>query len=93
MPKLDAFEIEYCNKYVHEELEEGILYISKEFNVIAHLCPCGCGNKSWIRINHVDGWKFRDENGYVTLSPSLLHKFPCKSHYFIKNNSIQWCKG
>lgn len=71
-------------------LEEGILYVSLENEVVGHLCPCGCGNKILIRIGKA-GWKYTENKGKVTLSPSLGNwKLPCRSHYWIRKNKVKW---
>ena len=32
-------------EYIPDDLEEGVVYISGEFAVTAHLCCCGCGRE------------------------------------------------
>lgn len=71
-------------EYIPENLEFGKLYYSKEFGGLSHLCVCGCGQKTYIPIR--DGeWSVFPNNGKVTITPSLLHRFDCKSHYIITN--------
>ncbi|HEY4326377.1 MAG TPA: DUF6527 family protein [Mucilaginibacter sp.] len=83
-----------------DKLKEGILYISFKYHTAIHLCACGCGYKtitpfgrspnSWTLINKpiwIDG---QDAN-LITLTPSIGNfNFPCKSHYFLTENNIQW---
>ena len=76
-------------------MQEGILYISKRFQVAKHLCACGCMSDTVTPFEHqgetmtLPGWKFTDNDGLVTLSPSIGNaQFPCKSHYWIQNNKI-----
>jgi hypothetical protein len=57
-------------------------------------CPCGCHKNITLSLtpNIKPNWdiKFNNDNK-VTLSPSInLTDFPCKSHFFIKNNKINW---
>lgn len=77
--------------------EQGILYISYKYETAIHLCACGCGeltvtpfSQGWKIINtpiQVDG---QDQN-IITVRPSIGNqKLPCKSHYFITNNQIDW---
>jgi hypothetical protein len=66
------------------ELEFGKLYYSERYETTAHLCPCGCGLKTSIPVNE-GGWKISIDKGKVTLSPSLLHRIGCKTHYIITN--------
>lgn len=83
-------------KYIPEELEPGILYISEEFRTAIHLCACGeCGNETTTPIGqwgNYKGWELTINEGKVTLSHSIGNwQFPCKSHYFIRENRVEWC--
>lgn len=72
------------------DLVEGILYVSKEFQVAIHLCPCGCLNKIVTPLDDCE-WDFHDDNGKPTLYPSVGNwQIPCKSHYWIKSGAIEW---
>lgn len=76
--------------YMPKQLEPGILYVSDEFKVAAHLCPCGCGNKIITPILPVN-WTFSEYNNLPTLSPSISNwQLPCKSHYWITKGHISW---
>ena len=78
----------------HDQMEQGVLYISERFQIAIHLCACGkCG---WQTVTPLDdgskGWKMTKEDRKVTLSPSIgAFQHPCKSHYFIRNNEVVWC--
>jgi len=72
-------------------LRTGTLYVSEKYNTVAHLCPCGCGEDVFIPIGE-PGWKLFLNEGKVTLSPSLQHRFKCRSHYFIEDNQVRWCQ-
>jgi len=79
-------------EYMPKIIEDNILYISIEFKVAKHRCPCGCGD---IIVTSIDPnrWKLTYDGETVSLSPSIgnwTHK--CKSHYFIKNDSIKWAR-
>lgn len=70
--------------------EPGILYVSEEFSVAGHLCPCGCGNKIITPLGPTD-WKFVEEDGKATLDPSIGNwQIPCRSHYWITDGEIDW---
>lgn len=80
-------------KHIPNELESGKLYISHEFNIAIHLCACGCGEKTPTRINNPDGWTLTDNNGKVTLRPSIGNwsgESPYHAHYYITDNRIEW---
>ena len=86
-----------------EKPEDGVLYVAdteyQDEQFIQYNCPCGCGNVVFIpyykqgqQKEEHPSWGFREKNGKVTLSPSILSSgFPCRSHYFIRENRIQWC--
>lgn len=86
-----------------EKLEDGVLYIvdhdEQKEQYIEFNCPCGCGNVVWIpyyklgqQKEEYPCWGFQEQNGKITLSPSILSSgFQCRSHYFIRENRIQWC--
>src|SRR5258705_8404627 len=76
--------------YMPKELESEILYVSKEFGIAAHMCPCGCGNKIITPLGPTD-WSLTVKNGRPTLYPSIGNwQIPCRSHYWITNGSIEW---
>jgi len=76
--------------FIPEELEGDILYISLEFKTAIHLCPCGCGNQVVTPFSPTD-WKLIFDGDSVSLYPSIgSWALPCKSHYWIKNNKIEW---
>ena len=86
-----------------DQLEDGVLYIvdheDQREQFVQFNCPCGCGNVVWIPYYKVGqqkeitpSWGLREEDGKVTLSPSILSSgFLCRSHYFIRENRIVWC--
>ena len=75
-------------KYIPEEKQQGILYISKEYNTTSHLCLCGCGNLTVIPIHGKDAgwWNLIEEDGKVSIYPSIGNQKICGAHYWIKNN-------
>lgn len=76
--------------YLPKQLEEGFLYVSKEFGVAGHLCPCGCKSKIITPLDSTE-WSFRETNGKPTLYPSIGNwQLPCKSHYWITNGLVDW---
>lgn len=75
---------------VPKELETDKIYISLECKVIIHLCACGCGEKVVLPIDP-DGWEISYDGESVTLKPSIGNfQFPCRSHYWIRNNKVEW---
>lgn len=73
------------------DMEEGVLYISKKFLTSSHLCPCCCGNVVVLPFNHGPFWTLTENDKGVTMRPSVGSlNWPCKSHYFITDNKIEW---
>ena len=73
-----------------EKVEPGIFYYAKEFDVSAHLCPCGCGGVVNLFYHRLDnGWGIDLQT--LTITPSIYsYQWPCKSHYFITNGEVKW---
>lgn len=95
MEKISHLQPQFV-KYIPEELEHGVLYISEEFQTAVHLCACGvCGKETVTptgKWGEYKGWDITINNGKVTLNPSIGNwQFPCNSHYFICENKIEWC--
>lgn len=76
-------------EFIPEKLENEIIYISLIYSTCIHLCACGCGNQVVTPI--YEDWILIRNKDLVSLSPSIKNNFPCKSHYFIKDNEIIWC--
>ena len=74
------------------EKQRGILYISLEFAVASHFCPCGCGSLVVTRIAP-NGWSLCFNGETVSLNPSIGNwSLPCQSHYWIKDDRIRWAR-
>lgn len=73
-------------------IKEGELYISLEFHTAVHKCCCGCGKEVVTPFNPAQ-WRLLDKGGKVSICPSIGNwSYPCKSHYFIENNSVLWAE-
>jgi hypothetical protein len=78
-------------EFIPEKLNEGILYISRRYRTASHLCCCGCGREVVTPLNAAKWQLIEHPDGKVSLSPSVgTLSFPCKSHYFVIRNRIQW---
>jgi hypothetical protein len=72
------------------QLEADILYVSEEFEIAGHLCPCGCGSKIITPLG-VNEWSLSVYDGKPTLKPSIGNwQLPCQSHYWINGGEILW---
>jgi len=92
-------DVQYVDDYEDVSLaamDAGMIFLIGENHIpwqIAFACPCGCGHH--IQLGVVDGMKHHwsikiQDDGSITLSPSILSLRGCKSHFFIRNNSIVW---
>lgn len=71
-------------------MKEGVLYINKNDKWTLHLCPCGCGKPVMLPIGDY-AWTLTERDKGVTMRPSVGNfDFPCKSHYYITVNKIEW---
>ena len=86
MEQIKLLKVEYLPK----DLEQGILYVSEEFGIAGHLCPCGCENKIMTPLDPSE-WSFKEVKNKPTLYPSIGNwQLPCRSHYWITNGNIEW---
>lgn len=77
---------------IPEELKDGVLYISIRYRTASHLCACGCGDKVVTPIKPPK-WHLTFDGDTVSLSPSVGNwQQPCRSHYWIRNNQVDWAK-
>ena len=75
----------------HEEMLQGVMYVSRKYHTAVHLCACGCGCQSVTPFRSSHGWALKSNGTKVTLSPSILNtNCPNKAHYFIRDNEIDW---
>lgn len=77
-------------KHIPHDIEDGVLYVSEEFQLAIHLCACGCQGKTVTPLG--DMWTLTVSEGKPTLYPSIGNQnWPCRSHYWVTNGQIIWC--
>lgn len=85
----------FATKFVEvfpNPLAQGYLYISTEFNSVAHLCACGCGEEVITPLSPAQ-WSFNYNGATVSMRPSIGNwSLPCRSHYVIKRGKVVWAK-
>jgi hypothetical protein len=87
--KAQSMRPEYV-QFIPQELEDGVLYISKRFRTASHRCCCGCGTKIVTPLRETE-YKVMERGGLVSLHPSIGNwNHPCQSHYFIRDNRVVW---
>ena len=80
-------------EFVPDVVEEGKLYISIEYATVVHKCCCGCGKEVVTPLSPAD-WKLIFDGKTISLDPSIGNwSFPCRSHYWIRNNRVRWAEN
>lgn len=73
-------------------MEPGIVYVSIPFTTIGHLCCCGCGEEVITPLSPVR-WRLEYDGRSISLRPSIGNwNLPCRSHYWITNNTVRWAE-
>jgi Family of unknown function (DUF6527) len=76
-------------RFMPAELQPGVLYVSNEFGIAAHLCACGCGSKVRTPLGPTD-WQVENSDAGPSLYPSIGNWQRCGSHYFISSGDVIW---
>ncbi len=76
-------------EYIPKDLDDATLYVSIAFATAVHRCCCGCGTEVVTPLSPTD-WRL-EFDGAISLYPSIGNwSFECRSHYWIRRNSVQW---
>lgn len=79
-------------QYMPQALEPGVLYVSREFGIAIHLCPCGCGAKIRTPLGPTE-WLITETPEGPSLSPSVGNwQQRCQSHYWITRGEVRWAE-
>jgi hypothetical protein len=71
-------------------LDKGTVYVSIKYATVAHLCCCGCRHEVVTPLGPTD-WRLIFDGETVSLTPSIGNwSFPCRSHYWIRNDRVEW---
>lgn len=90
MKKIKEFIPEFV-EFIPDELKEKVLYVSKTYETTVHNCFCGCRRQVVVPFSKPH-WTITIDGDIVSLSPSIgSWQLPCKSHYFLKKNKVEWC--
>lgn len=74
------------------QIQDGVLYISEKYGTAIHKCCCGCGQQVVTPLSPAK-WQLRRVGDAITLYPSIGNwNFPCRSHYWIRRNRIEWAR-
>jgi hypothetical protein len=79
-------------EFIPDVVEEGKLYVSIEYATVVHKCCCGCGKEVVTPLSPAD-WRLIFDGKTISLDPSIGNwSFPCRSHYWIRNNRVRWAE-
>lgn len=91
MTRHNALVYEFV-EFIPEQPKDGTLYVCMGLATAVHKCCCGCGNEVVTPLSPT-GWKLIFDGETITLHPSIGNwGFHCQSHYWIKNNRVQWAE-
>ena len=77
-------------EFMPEVLQKDTIYVSFEYKTATHLCVCGCKREVVTPLSPTD-WQLIFNGVSISLRPSIgSWDFPCRSHYFITNNKVEW---
>jgi len=89
MTRLNILRHEFV-EFIPKVLPDGVIYISIPYVTVIHNCCCGCGVRVVTPLSPVE-WTLSFDGRSVSLSPSIGNwSFPCRSHYWIRNNRVIW---
>lgn len=79
-------------EFIPDVIDEEKLYVSMEYATMVHKCACGCGKEVVTPLSPTD-WKLIFDGKTVSLEPSIGNwGFPCRSHYWVRNNRAVWAE-
>lgn len=83
-----SYRIEEVER-IPTDLEDGVVYLSEEYEIAALKCACGCGHTITLLVG--DGHQVDNLDGVPDISPSIgAWDAPCKSHFCVKKGEIVW---
>ena len=76
--------------FIPEQLEDGMLYVSRRYATAVHKCCCGCGQEVVTPLS-ASAWRVMVGPGGVRVSPSIGNwSYLCRSHYWIWDGNVVW---
>lgn len=77
-------------RFIPDNLEPDVLYVSEKYRTAHHLCACGCGATIRTPLGPTE-WSFFETDTGPTLSPSIGNwQQACQSHYLIQGGRVEW---
>ena len=88
MKQISHYDPVFVNQFPNE-MVAGKLYISPNFSLAGHLCPCGCQQEVTVKLSPAR-YKVTFD-GTISLYPSIAATaLSCNSHYFITRGKVDW---
>jgi hypothetical protein len=85
MKTLQKISLNYVEvQHIPDPMEPGVFYHSQAYETSSHLCVCGCGRQTPLPIRPGE-WSVVVDKGTFSVSPSILQRGGCQSHYIITN--------
>lgn len=79
-------------EFIPRDLKDGVIYVSIPYATAIHKCCCGCGLQVTTPLSPAQ-WSLTFNGKTISLHPSIGNwNFPCKSHYWIKENRVSWAR-
>lgn len=71
-------------------LAQRTVYVCLKYDVVVHLCLCGCTTKIVTPLGPAE-WSLSRDGGTISLRPSIGNgALPCRSHYWITRSQVHW---
>lgn len=96
---IKPYKLKVVDEFLPEKLASTTLYIIQEdgfYEYASMVCPCGCGSILYMNLipDERPVWKLiKHPNGTISLLPSIHRTKGCKSHFWLTNSSIHWCRN
>ena len=95
-PRPAVYGVAHCEEEP-DELEAMKVYAVGEREHLWHismLCPCGCGEKISLNALPDDSprWRLEEDDGVPSITPSVWRRVGCRSHFFLREGHIKWCR-
>lgn len=92
--RIEQYRLVVSDSWIEREHDELVIVRKNDIDHYAVLqCPCGCGD--CLRLNMLPSsrpcWSADVHGDTVSLSPSILRKSGCKSHFWIRLGRVGWC--
>jgi hypothetical protein len=91
MARVTEVEFEFVDS-APAELRLGTIYVSTKYRAIVHQCLCGCGEKVLLNLDP-EAWSFTFDGRTISIHDSVGNVgLPCRSHYFVRRNRVEWLR-